>query len=113
MLDVFDEQHKVFKKEKDNQLATKPTPAPVAVTKKPEPQVTKRPKEKQTESVAGPSEIVPETSKAIDDDEDEKEKGKLMPNSGNGCNLDNYRWTQTLQEVEVASLLCVVGNSAS
>lgn len=25
-----------------------------------------------------------------------------MPNEGNGCTLDNYKWTQTLQEVEVS-----------
>mgnify|MGYP001793596799 CR=1 FL=1 len=36
-----------------------------------------------------------------DDEEDEKDKGKLKPNTGNGADMDNYSWTQTLQDLEV------------
>lgn len=35
------------------------------------------------------------------DEEDEKDKGKLKPNTGNGYDFDAYSWTQTLEELEV------------
>jgi hypothetical protein len=43
------------------------------------------------------------TSKENDEEkEDEEDKGKLKPNSDNGADLENYKWIQTLQDIDIS-----------
>ena len=60
--------------------------------------------EKEPSAVPGPSGDNADSTKKQEEEEeeeDEKEKDKLRPNSGNGADLPNYRWTQTLQDLEI------------
>lgn len=52
-------------------------------------------------SDGGDGEDQPSKTEPKDEDEEEND-GKLKPNKGNGCDLPNYKWIQTLQDIEVS-----------
>lgn len=37
-----------------------------------------------------------------DEEEDDENSGKIKPNAGNGADMDNYSWVQTLQDLSIS-----------
>ncbi|XP_061177624.1 nuclear migration protein nudC-like [Saccostrea echinata] len=79
--EVTDEEAEKIQKEIDKK---KETPAP-------EPEPEKETKEEKSKENG---------DKEKSDEEDEADKGKVPPNAGNGGDMPNYRWSQTLEEIE-------------
>lgn len=82
-------------------------------TKKPKPPSDDEEKISEKENKKAPEPSKPEKKKkpkvheetpeekAKREQEEAVELTRIMPNAGNGCDLPNYKWTQTTQQIEV------------
>lgn len=86
--DVTDEQAKQIEKEIED-------------AKRAQDEKTKELNEAKAKAEQARKLLKAEPGKHDEEDEELKHAGKVLPNENNGCDLQNYSWGQTLQEIEL------------
>lgn len=107
MLATFQKHEKIALEDREPLYKdSKPEPAKITELTEAEAEALETQVETSKQTTPTKKEEPVKVSEKIEDDEDESEKGKLRPNSGNGCDLEKYRWIQTLQDIEVSGEIC-------